>query len=114
MFESFFLLLVLELTFSFKETHAHNIVFIFRAHLFLFLENEIVQVYFDASNGHVITTRERLEVFHTVATENYIFHVALNKVGKHFLLIVRASHATPWLAGEGLIGVEISTSLVRI
>ena len=67
MFLSSLLLLILELSFCFQETHSHYIIFVFCAQLFLFLEDEVIKIDFDASDCHVIATRKRLEIVESVS-----------------------------------------------
>ena len=77
------------------------------------MENEIIQVDFDATDGHVICSWEAFEIVEAVAAEDNILHIALYVLAQVLLFANGAAHHAPRLAGAGLIWVKLATTLGR-
>lgn len=88
----------MELAFGFEEGHADDIILILRTQQFLFLKNQVVKIYLDAADSHVIGAWETFEIVEAVAAVDDLFDVALNILSQILLFARWAAHDAPGLA----------------
>ena len=105
----------LSYSFGLQEIHfKQSLVRLIVLDLLLFVEYQIIQVYFITSYLNFVLAGERLQVLHSVSAEHHVSNV-LNHIICEVLLLRRwASICSPWLAQEGLVGGQGPSGLIWI